>query len=225
MTREEKDSALVNAIADMQEEQALALVRGYIAEGMAANHLLDLSRRAMEVVGARFEKGEYFLPELIMAAEMLRQIAALVKPLLAKEGASKGPAGPAVLIGTVRGDVHDIGKDIVTFVLEVNGFNVIDLGVDVPVETFVDSIRQHKAAVVGLSGFLTMAYDAMRDTVQAITNAGLREGVKIMIGGGQVDEGVRKYTGADAFGLNAMDAVTLCRGWLGSGSAGNASTT
>jgi len=118
-----------------------------------------------------------------------------------------------VLIGTVHGDLHDIGKNIVSFMLDINGFEVRDIGIDVPVERFLEEIRSYRPDVVGLSGFLTLAFDSMKETVEAIGAAGLREGMKIMIGGGQIDETVRGYTGADAFGTNAVEAVNLCRGW------------
>ena len=212
----EQDQALVRAIADMDEDEALKLAREILAAGGDPQGVLDQCREAMDIVGSRFEKGEYFLPELMMAGEMLEQIGAMVKPLLLAKGGpeQKGAEGPVVLIGTVAGDLHDIGKNIVTFMLEVNGFRVVDLGIDVPVKTFVERIRELKPAVVGLSGFLTLAFDAMKDTVEAINTAGLRDGLKIMIGGGQVDEAVRKYTGADAYGINAMAAVSLCQDWI-----------
>src|SRR5208337_509591 len=211
----EKDSALIDAIVEMQEEDAMALARRYVAEGMPPAHLLELSRAAMDAIGKRFEAGEYFLPELMMAGEMLGQIAQLVRPLLEQSNSTAEANRPAVLLGTVQGDLHDIGKDIVKFMLEANGFKVIDLGIDVPAQAFVDKAREHQPAVVGLSGFLTLAFDSMRDTVQAFQAAGLRDHIKIMIGGGQVDEAIRRYTGADAFGLNAMAAVSLCQGWMG----------
>ena len=118
-----------------------------------------------------------------------------------------------MLVGTVKGDIHDIGKDIVVFMLDVNGFEVQDLGIDVPVETFVEKIRTRQPPVVALSGFLTLSYDAMKETVQAIKAAGLRDGVKIMVGGGTVDQQVCEYAGADAFGLDAMAAVSLAKQW------------
>ena len=166
----------------------------------------------MELVGKRFEHGEYFIPELILAGEMLKSIAAEVKPYMtgAQEAAKKGAK---VIVGTVKGDIHDIGKDIVVFMLDVNGFEVYDLGIDVPVQTFVAKIAEVKPAVVALSGFLTLAYDSMKETVAAIETAGLRDGVKIMVGGGTVDEQVCKYAGADAFGLDAMAAVALAKQW------------
>jgi len=212
---EANHSALIEAIADMREDEAMELVRSLVAQGTAPQTILDLSRAAMEQVGQRFERGEYFLPELMMAGEMLEQIGAVVKPLLAQTVTTDQASKPTVLIGTVQGDLHDIGKNIVTFMLEVNGFNVVDIGIDVPAEKFIEAIRQNKPAVVGLSGFLTLAFDAMKDTVEAIKAAGLREHVKIMIGGGQVDEAIRGYTGADAFGLNAMAAVALAQQWTG----------
>jgi len=175
--------------------------------------LLGHCREAMEIVGKHYEQGEYFLPELMLAGEMLKAIGDIAKPLI-KQDASGGKTSGTVVIGTVQGDLHDIGKNIVTFMLEINGFRVVDLGIDVPIASFVDSIKEHQPQVVGLSGFLTLAFDAMKKTVEAIKEAGLRENVKIMIGGGQVDDTVKNYTGADAFGLNAMEAVSLCKRWV-----------
>jgi 5-methyltetrahydrofolate--homocysteine methyltransferase len=175
--------------------------------------ILEACKDAMNMVGKRFEKGEYFLPELIMAGEMLNQISEILKPKLKGEAASESLG--KVIVGTVKGDIHDIGKDIVCFMLDVNGFEVIDLGIDVPVEKFVDSIKETGSTVLGLSGFLTLAYDSMKETVDAIQEAGLRDGIKIMIGGGQIDEKVKDFSGADAFGTDAMDAVKLAKGWIG----------
>ncbi len=118
-------------------------------------------------------------------------------------------------MGTVAGDIHDIGKDLVIFMLDVNGFEVTDLGIDVPVEKFVDAVKETGASVVALSGFLTLAFENMKATVEAIKLAGFRDKVKIMIGGGQIDDQVRAFTGADAFGKDAMDAVKLAKGWIG----------
>ena len=211
----ERESALVAAIVDMREEEAMAMVRSFIAEGMPAQNILDLSRAAMDRIGQRFEEGEYFLPELMMAGEMLDQIAGMVKPLLAQSARVEDSNKPKVVIGTVEGDLHDIGKNIVCFMLEVNGFEVVDIGVDAPAAKFIQAIQENKPAVVGLSGFLTLAFDAMKKTVEAIKAAGLREQVKVMIGGGQVDDTIRNYTGADAFGVNAMAAVALAQKWTG----------
>lgn len=206
--------ALVTAIADMKEAEAVVLVRKLIADGVAPIDILASCRQAMDIVGARFEAQEYFIPELVLAGEMLDQIGSIVKPLIKEQAGPAVETAGKVLIGTVAGDLHDIGKNIVTFMLDVNGFEVIDLGVDVPKEAFVEAIKTHRPQVAGLSGFLTLAFDSMKDTIDAIEAAGLRDQVKISIGGGQVDEQVRRYTGADAFGLTAMDAVAQCKGWI-----------
>jgi len=210
---DDRSKQLVQQISDMQEEDAVKLARAMLEGGYDAVKLLGHCREAMEIVGKRYEQGEYFLPELMLAGEMLKAIGDMTKPLI-KQDASGAKTAGTVIIGTVEGDLHDIGKNIVTFMLEINGFKVIDLGIDVPVSNFIDSIKEHKPQVVGLSGFLTLAFDAMKKTVEAIRAAGLRENIKIMIGGGQVDETVKVYTGADAFGLNAMDAVSLCKQWV-----------
>jgi methanogenic corrinoid protein MtbC1 len=204
---------LVNAIADMKEEEALSLVREMVEDGTDPKAILDAAREAMDIVGERYEKGTYFLPELMLAGEMMTQITEVIKPELAKMPTSEKIG--KVLIGTVAGDIHDIGKNIVTFMLDVNGFEVLDLGVDVPAKKFVDTIKEFQPQVVALSGFLTLAFDAMKDTVAAIEGAGLRKNVHIMVGGGQVNEEISKYAGADAYGDNAMVGVNLAKKWTG----------
>lgn len=210
----ENEKQLVEAIAEMREEEALALAKAMLERGDDPIRVLELCREAMDIVGKRFEEQEYFLPELVLAGEMLENIGAIAKPLIHENSGAKAKKLGRVLIGTVHGDLHDIGKNIVTFMLDINGFEVKDIGIDVPVAKFVEEIRAFKPSVVGLSGFLTLAFDSMKETVQAIEAAGLRKQMKIMIGGGQVDEAVRTYTGADAYGGNAVAAVTLCRQWI-----------
>lgn len=204
---------LVQAIAEMDEDQALAMAKDLLAQGATPVSILDDCRAAMEIVGKRFEKGEYFIPELILAGEILKSISAIVKPLIQHETATakKGK----ILLGTVKGDIHDIAKDIVAFMLDVNGYDVKDLGVDVPVETFVAEVKSYKPDIVALSGFLTLAYTSMKETVDAIQAAGLRDQVKVMVGGGTIDEQVCQYAGADGFGLDAMTAVYLANQWMG----------
>ena len=120
-----------------------------------------------------------------------------------------------IVLGTVFGDLHDIGKDIVKFMLETNGFEVYDLGVDVPKEKFVEKIKEVNPEIIALSGFLTLAYDSMKETIEEIKKAGLREKAKIMIGGGQMDERIRDYVDADAYGKDAVEAVVLAKKWVG----------
>ena len=209
----EKSRALVDAMADMREGEALEAAREILESGGDPLKVLALSREAMEVIGGRFEKGLYFLPELILAGEMLQDISAMVRERLGK-GPDLERTG-RVLIGTVKGDIHDIGKDIVVHMLDAAGFEVLDVGIDVPAEKFVEAIRAFRPQVVGLSGFLTLAFDSMKETVDAIRGADLRDRVKIMIGGGQMDDHVREYCGADAYGGDAMAGVSLARGWTG----------
>jgi len=204
---------LVNAIAEMKEEEAIQLVRDMLDKGVRPMAILDAARQAMDIIGQRYEKGIYFLPELMMAGEIMGQIAEILKPKLAESPEVKRLG--RVLIGTVQGDIHDIGKNIVTFMLDANGFEVLDLGVDVPPQKFVEAVRDFQPQVVGLSGFLTLAFDSMKETIQALEAAGLRDRVKVMIGGGSVDEHVRAYTGADAYGRDAVAGVSLARKWVG----------
>ena len=205
---------LVEWLADMNEDEALGLARRMLLEeGRDPMRVLALCREAMDIVGKRFEEGEYFLPELVLAGEMLETIGAIAKPLIQLAPGEAPAKLGKVLIGTVHGDLHDIGKNIVSFMLDINGFEVRDIGIDVPVQKFIDEIDAFEPDVVGLSGFLTLAFDSMKETIEAFDRAGMRERFKVMIGGGQIDETVRGYTGADAFGTNAVEAVNLCRGW------------
>jgi 5-methyltetrahydrofolate--homocysteine methyltransferase len=205
---------LINAIADMREEEALQLAQEMLDAGEDPQLALDACREAMVIVGSRYEEKEYFLPELIIAGDMLKAIGELVKPKLKAESAD-GKTFGKVIIGTVAGDIHDLGKDIVTFMLDVNNFDVHDLGVDVPATKFVEAIKEVKPDVVGLSGFLTLGFDQMRLTVEAIKEAGLRDDVKIMIGGAIMDDSAAEYIGADAYGPDAATAVKLSKSWTG----------
>jgi trimethylamine corrinoid protein len=204
---------LIQELVDMDEAGALREAKALLDGGCDPMKILEACTTAMETVGQRFESGEYFLPHLIMAGEMLKQIYDRVKPLIKEEktASEKGK----VLIGTVKGDVHDIGKNIVTFLLEANGFEVRDIGINQPPASFVEAVREFRPAVVGMSGLLTLAFDAMKETVQALQDAGLRDQVKIMIGGGQMSDKVKEYTEADAYGPDAMAGVRLCRQWIG----------
>jgi 5-methyltetrahydrofolate--homocysteine methyltransferase len=202
---------LIDAMVDMREEDAMKVVDELLAAGTKPLEILDACREAMQVIGKKFETGECFIPELMLGGEMLGAISAKVKPLLVEAGGVTEKIGK-IVFGTVEGDIHDIAKDIVVTMLDINGFEVIDLGVDVPPAKFVEATQSSGAKVVGLSGFLTLAYDPMKHTVQALKDAGLND-VKVMIGGGQIDEQIKNYTGADAYGKDAMAAVNLARQW------------
>jgi methanogenic corrinoid protein MtbC1 len=202
---------LVEAIVNMNEDEAMKAAKELLDKGDDPLKILEQCRKAVEIVGAQFEKGECFLPELMMAGHMLGEISSMVKPLVSK-GFEVKRVGK-VLIGTVEGDVHDIGKNIVTFLLDANGFEVMDIGIDVPPQKFVESIKAFNPQVVGLSGLLTIAYDSMKKTVEAIKEAGLRNKVKIMIGGGQMSDKIKEYAGADAYAKDAMAGVVLAKQW------------
>ena len=204
---------LADLMADLKEDETIALVKDLVKQGTNPASILDDARAAMETVGKRFESCEYFIPDLMMAGEILKDISGIVKPFMAS-GQTVTKKGK-VLIGTVAGDIHDIGKDIVTFMLDVSGYDVLDIGIDVPVETFVRKIGEFRPQVVGLSGFLTLAFDSMKNTVRGLREAGLRDNWKVMIGGGQIDDEVRRYTEADAYGKDAVAAVNLCKQWIG----------
>jgi trimethylamine corrinoid protein len=204
---------LVEAIVKMDEDEAMTAAKELLEKGNDPLKILEQCRKAVEIVGAQFEKGECFLPELMMAGHMLGEISNLVKPVMSK-GFEVKRIGK-VLMGTVEGDVHDIGKNIVTFLLDANGFEVMDIGIDVPPQKFVEAIKSFGPQVVGLSGLLTIAYDSMKKTVDAVNEAGLRDKVKIMIGGGQMSDKVKEYAGADAYAKDAMAGVVLAKQWIG----------
>ncbi len=204
---------LRSTLADLKEKDTLAIVQDRLNKGDDPFSILEDARRAMEIVGNRFASGEYFIPDLVYSGEILKSINEMVKPKLAKAAEAKRLG--KVVMGTVAGDIHDIGKDIVIFMLDVSGFEVYDLGVDVPVQKFIEKIKESGAPIVGLSGFLTLAYDSMKQTIEAIKDAGLRDKVKVMIGGGQITEEIQKYTGADAYGRDAMAGVSLAKKWSG----------
>jgi len=206
---------LVKTLADLKEKEALKIVEDRLSAKEDPLKILDDARKGMEIVGKRFANSEYFIPDLVYSGEILKGVTEMVKPKLAKAAEVKRLG--KVVFGTVAGDIHDIGKDIVVFMLDVNGFEVYDLGVDVPAQKFVQKIKESGAPIVGLSGFLTLAYDSMKQTVEAIKAAGLRDKVKVMIGGGQITDEIRKYTGADAYGKDAMAGVTLAKKWVGAG--------
>ncbi len=204
---------LIDAILAMDEDGALRIVKDRLDGGEAPEAVLDDAKSAMTALGDKFACEEVFIPELIMGGEIMKGIAAELTPRITTEDTT-GKRG-TVVVGTVHGDIHDIGKDVVVMMLEVSGYDVHDLGIDVPVENFVAAIREKSPAVVGLSGLLTLAFDSMKDTIEGIAASGLRDQVKIMIGGSPVDEQVCTYTGADGWGRDAAAALALAADWTG----------
>jgi len=204
---------LVKTLADLKEQEVIKIVEDRLNAKEDPLRILEDARKGMEIVGKRFANSEYFIPDLVYSGEILKSVTEMVKPKLTKAVESKKLG--KIVFGTVAGDIHDIGKDIVVFMLDVNDFEVYDLGVDVPAQKFVDKVKETGASIVGLSGFLTLAFDAMKQTMDAIKAAGLRDKVKVMIGGGQITDEIRKYTGADAYGKDAMTGVSLAKKWAG----------
>ncbi len=204
---------LATSLADLKEKESLQIVERRLDAGEDPLIILANARRGMEIVGKRFADGKYYIPELVYSGEILREITEMVRPKITKEGEIKRLG--KVIIGTVAGDIHDIGKDIVVFMLDISGFEIHDLGVDIPAHQFVDKLMATNASIVGLSGFLTLAFDSMKEIIEAIKATDLRDKVKIMIGGGLIDERIREYTGADAYGRDAMAAVSIAKKWVG----------
>jgi methanogenic corrinoid protein MtbC1 len=200
---------LRQALSDLDEETALKLVQERLDAGEDPLAIIADCREGMADVGKRYEANEYYVSELIMAGEVFKQAMAKIGTKFQADSSAKRGS---IVIGTVKGDIHDIGKDIVVSLLQAGNYNVIDLGVDTPPEKFVEAVKESGATIVGLSGLLTVSFDAMKETVAALKNAGLP--VKVMVGGGPVTEQVRAYVGADAFGADAQAAVALCGQWI-----------
>ena len=206
---------LVNAIVEMMEDDALALTKKYLDAGTPPMKIIDAYKDALVIIGKRFEEGRYFVPELILAGEMMKTASELIKPMVSSEtGEGKKKVGK-FLLGTVEGDIHDIGKDMVNMLMDINGFEVKDLGVDVPAQRFIEAAREFQPDIIGLSGLLTLSYDSMKQVVSALKEAGMRDKVKVVIGGGQVDEHACKYVEADAWVTDAVAGVKLSLGWVG----------
>jgi 5-methyltetrahydrofolate--homocysteine methyltransferase len=202
---------LTSALVDLREDDALGLVDAMLAGGTDPLEIIEACRRGVEVIGKRFADGEAFIPELVMAGEIMRSITVKVKPRL-KEAAPRAKLA-TIVVGTVQGDIHDIGKDIVVTMLDIAGFEVIDIGTDVPAAKFVDAARDHGASMIALSCLLTQAIASMKDTVEAVATAGLDGSVNVMVGGAPISALVCGHTGADGWGKDAVAAVELAKTW------------
>lgn len=205
---------LAAAVVDLDEDRAYELVEQLINDGVDSNDIIEILRDGVEVVGEKFNKKEYFLTELVMAGEIFTQAANILKPHM-KKNVIHGSSVESIVIGTVQGDVHDIGKNIFVTLLKSAGYNPIDLGVDIPPEKFVEKVKETGAKIVAYSGLLTVALESMNATTEALKAAGLRENVKILIGGLPVDELWMKEAGADAFTDNAFEGLNIVKKWLG----------
>ncbi len=207
---------LVKAVSDMMEDEAMALTKKYMEQGVPALQIIDAYKEALGIIGKRFEQCVYFVPELILAGEMMKAASEVIKPMMkSDQGDSETQKAGRFLLGTVAGDIHDIGKDMVHMLMDINGFEVRDLGVDVPAQRFWDEYKDFQPDIIGMSGLLTLAFESMKEVADGLKEMGVRDKVKVIIGGGQMDEHACKYIGADAFVTDAVAGVNICKGWLG----------
>jgi methanogenic corrinoid protein MtbC1 len=207
MTNTSTSAALIGAIGDLHEDVALTLVRQRLAAGDDPLLIIEACQEGMRQVGLRYERREYYLAGLIMAGEIFSQVMELLRPVVERQISDR--ASGCILLGTVKGDIHDLGKNIVNMLLSCHHFAVHDLGVDVAPITFVEEAAQLQPHIVGLSGLLTSAYDAMRETITLLRAEGY-EG-PIIIGGGQISEEVCQYAGADYWTTDGVAGIELCK--------------
>jgi methylmalonyl-CoA mutase cobalamin-binding domain/chain len=208
-------SELADALANLDEDEVRRLVREKIDAGVEAMSVVDECREGMDIVGERYKSKDYFLSELIISGEMFKEAMAVIEPML-KAGTRADPIGKMVL-ATVKGDIHNIGKDIVATLLTAAGFEVYDLGIDVQPSVLVEKLIETGAPILGMSGLLTPSFESMKETVKAVETAGLRDKVKIIIGGGIVTEKVGEYVGADAFTNDGTEGVDICKRFVKGG--------
>jgi dimethylamine corrinoid protein len=205
-------STLAEALGDLSEDAVVEGVREALASGASPQSLLQELQAGMTLVGERFESGEYFLSELVYSTDIFKTAMAPLQDGLREQAAE---THGTIVLGTAKKDIHDFGKDIVATVMGSNGFKVVDLGVDVEPQAFVDAIREHKPELVGISCLLTTAFPEMKTTIDRIADAGLRDRVTILIGGGSVDQACCEYVGADIYCETAQDGVAAAKKTLG----------
>lgn len=200
---------LKQLLADLDEEPLLSLIQLRLQAGDDPQAIAEACREGMEIVGEKFANREYFVSDLVVSAEIFNSIMKIISPRMTANSGSRNHI--KIVIGTVMGDIHDIGKNLVVAMLRCHGFEVYDVGINVPPQIFVDKVKETGASIVGLSGLLTIAFPSMESTIRALAAAGLRDNVKVMIGGGLVDDFVCRHVGADGWGRDAMEAVKLTR--------------
>ncbi len=207
------DDELYEAIVELNENDVLRIARDRMQAGQDPIAVAELCREAMAQVGNRYANKEYFLSQLVLSAEIFREIMEILEPRILEQRKGQKRIG-SVVMGTVQGDVHDIGKNIVVGMLKGNGFDVLDLGVDVPAERFVDAIASEKPQIVGMSCLISVAWESMKNTVGAIEEAGLRDRGRIIVGGGLVNEQVARHVGADTCAADVIQGIQLCKRWV-----------
>jgi len=199
---------LVEALADFNEDSVMEAVKTRLDSDEDPMGIVNDLQKGMELVGDRYNKGTYFLSELIMAADLFTRAMALIEPSL--EGTVQEKVGKMV-IGTPKGDIHDIGKNIFSNVAKGAGFEVHDLGVDVPVERFLEAVEEVKPDILAFSSLITTAFEPMKEVVDSLVEKGLRDNMKVIVGGGVTTDTVRKYVGADAQTIDAVEGLEMCK--------------
>jgi dimethylamine corrinoid protein len=205
--------ALAEVMGDLDEDAMTQMLEDVMsAGGQDAQKAMDACQKGMDIVGSRFESGEYFVGDLIYAGELMTKAVDILKDALVKDDGYTQEKTKMILC-TVKNDLHDIGKNIVRSMLEAAGFDVLDLGIDVPPEKIVETAKNENIRIIGLSGVLTLAIDSMKATVDAFQSAGMRDKVKIVIGGAPVNAAVCAQTGADAWATSPQTTIDYCRTW------------
>ena len=202
---------LIEAMGELEEDTIMEIVNEAAESEENANLAMAAMQKGMDIVGKRFEDGEYFIGDLIYAGEIMTDAMEILKGAISKSG---GAALGKMILCTVKDDLHDIGKNIVRAVMEAGGFEVIDLGVDVAPEAIVEAAKKENISIVALSGVLTMSLNSMKDTVQAFADAGMRDQVKIIVGGAPVTEVSYLSTGADAWASTPQKSLAICTDWI-----------
>lgn len=206
------EKELFESFIELNEEKVLKCCKEALERGINPERVLNILTRALEEIGRKYENGEYFLAELIASGEIMKKATGILKPSLAKE--VSGLKKVRMVIGTVEGDIHDIGKNLVITIVSSLGIDIIDLGIDVPAEKFVEAVDKFKPKIVGMSALLTTTMHQMKNVIEALRKAGLRDKIKIIVGGRPVTEEFAEEIGADAYGEDAFAARKIINEWI-----------
>lgn len=197
------------AMADLDEEKTLRLVKERIQEGCTSMDIIESCRRGVELVGVKYSDSDYFLSDLIMSEEILKEVMRLLEPYIPTNDSNDGLSSPPIVMGTIEGDIHDLGKNIIIYLLRSSGYQVHDLGVDVTPERFVQAVSEMNASVLGISVLLSFCVGSIKKVVELLTDAGLRDKVKVVVGGYPVNQDVKEYTGADFYANDVTEALKI----------------
>ena len=205
---------LFDSLVDLRENDTLKIVKEKLNAGEDPLSIVNTCRDAMIKIGELFAKKEYFLSELVISDEIFKEIMEILEPHIVNGSKNDKKVGK-IVIGTVKGDIHDLGKDIVIGILKSSGFDVYDLGVDVTTEKFVEKVKEVKPDILGMSCLISIGWESLKETIDALKEEGIREKLKIIIGGGGVDEEIAKYAGANKAVKDVIEGVNQCKRWVG----------